>query len=104
MKNNTPPSDAPHRGIDITPDPDVVQRLLETLAAWHGIAMETKVRKHLKIDRDDLKDERPLKAGHAAYLAYWKTLKVVVAELTADIDTSDVEAAVADQVKKGGSK
>jgi hypothetical protein len=118
MKNNTPTNGAP-QGVNIEPDPYVVQRILEVLAAQHGVAVDGAVRAALSgtIITDAKIEERGLAAGAAAYSAYWKALKVIVAELTADIDTSDVEAIAAQaaqdealaakgwvKVKKGGSK
>jgi len=80
--------------INIVPDPYVVQRMLEVLAAQHGVAMEAAAREAATADGleqakvDDIAEG----AGNAAYHAYFKALKVIVAELTSDIDVKDVYA------------
>ena len=83
--------------VNIEPDPYVVQRMLEVLAAQHGVAVDGAVREALNGTKtpDDRKEQLALAAGGDAYKAYWKALTVIVAELTADIDTSDVEAQAA---------
>jgi hypothetical protein len=100
MKKTQP--NATPTGVNIEPDPYVIQRLLEVLAAQHGVAVDGAIRATLdgtKATEDQI-DQSAMAAGAAAYSAYWKALKVIVAELTADIDTSDVEAIA----KKEGSK
>jgi hypothetical protein len=99
------PTNGAPQGVNIEPNPYVVHRLLEVLAAQHGVAVEVAVRESLDGTKatDAQIDERAMAAGAAAYSAYWKALKVIVAELTPEIDTSDVEA-IAAQAKKEGSK
>jgi plasmid stability protein len=101
MKNKNTENATPG-WVNVQPDPYVVQRILEVLAAQHGVAVDGAVRESLNGTKtsDARKEELALAAGSAAYSAYWKALKVIVAELTADIDTSDVEAIA----KKEGSK
>lgn len=117
MKKTQP--NATPTGVNIEPDPYVIQRLLEVLAAQHGVAVDGVIRASLdgtKATEDQI-DQSAMAAGAAAYAAYWKALKVIVAELTADIDTSDVEKQAAQaaqdealaakgwvKVKKEGSK
>lgn len=89
--------------INVVPDPYVVQRMLEMLATQHAIAIEDAARKAataegLEQTKVDVIAEG---AGSTAYDAYFKALKVIVAELTADIDVSDVYAA-ADKIQDGG--
>ena len=91
--------------INIVPDPYVVQRMLEVLAAQHGVAMEAAARS--KAEAEGLDEDKvetiASGAGNAAYHAYFKALKVVVAELTADIDVADVYETAA-KVGKGESR
>jgi hypothetical protein len=92
MKNKNTENATPG-WVNVQPDPYVVQRILEVLAAQHGVAVDGAIRASLdgtKATEDQI-DQSAMAAGAAAYSAYWKALKVIVAELTADIDTSDVE-------------
>ena len=80
--------------INVVPDPYVVQRMLEILAAQHGVTMEAAAREAATAEglEQAKVDAIAEGAGNAAYHAYFKALKVIVAELTSDIDVKDVYA------------